>query len=60
MMLVLRVEVDATYDQCEEVLSQIEELREEHVLFELGAGVTAELKGYVEIDERRSQRVMLP
>lgn len=49
MKLVMRVDVDATYDDCEEVLDQLEELVAEGTTIHLGGSAYAAIEMFSEI-----------
>lgn len=49
MNLYIKVEVDGTFDQCEEVLDQITELEEDQVLLVLGSDLTLRILDHKEI-----------
>lgn len=49
MNLYIKVDVDGTFDQCEEVLDQIDELIEDQVLLVLGSDLSLRIIDYKEI-----------
>lgn len=49
MNLYIKVDVDGTFDQCEEVLDQIDELIEDQALLILGSDLSIRIIDYKEI-----------
>lgn len=49
MNLYIKVDVDGTWDQCEEVLEEIDELIEEQALLVLGSDLSLRIIDYKEI-----------
>jgi hypothetical protein len=52
MKLRIIVEIDGTEEQCEDVLTQLEEIRDEQQLLDLGGNCTAQLVQFVEVAAR--------
>lgn len=51
MKLILTVEVEGTYDQCEEILDQLDDIVDEQAILVLGYGSHARLTSYEEVPE---------